>query len=147
MNTNNAIEIRGLVKNYPTFKLGPLDLTVPRGAIYGLIGPNGAGKTTVIDLIFGMGRNDAGTIRVLGLDHPRPQSRVSHPLDGARWLNPLCLFYPHIFYRPSCFSTAPPAHPTSVSLGAGGSVSCLTRLFYHHRRSHHRHRFKPATRG
>jgi ABC-2 type transport system ATP-binding protein len=69
MNITNAIEIRGLVKNYPTFTLGPLDLTVPRGAIYGLIGPNGAGKTTAIDLIFGMGRNDAGTIHVLGLDH------------------------------------------------------------------------------
>jgi ABC-2 type transport system ATP-binding protein len=66
---NNAIEIRGLIKNYPAFKLGPLDLTVPRGAIYGLIGPNGAGKTTTIDLIFGMGRNDGGEIRVLGLDH------------------------------------------------------------------------------
>jgi len=66
---NNAIEIRGLVKNYPTFTLGPLDLTVPRGAIYGLIGPNGAGKTTTIDLIFGMGKNDAGSIRVAGLDH------------------------------------------------------------------------------
>ena len=69
MNTNNAIEICGLVKNYPSFTLGPLDLTVPRGAIYGLIGPNGAGKSTAIDLIFGMGRNEAGTIRVLGLDH------------------------------------------------------------------------------
>ena len=66
---SNAIEIRGLVKNYPAFTLGPLNLTVPRGAIYGLIGPNGAGKTTAIDLIFGMGRNDAGTIRVLDLDH------------------------------------------------------------------------------
>ncbi len=66
---NNAIEIRGLVKKYPSFQLGPLDLTVPRGAIYGLIGPNGAGKTTAIDLIFGMGENDAGQIRVLGLDH------------------------------------------------------------------------------
>jgi ABC-2 type transport system ATP-binding protein len=66
---NNAIEIRGLIKNYPAFKLGPLDLTVPRGAIYGLIGPNGAGKTTTIDLIFGMGRNDGDEIRVLGLDH------------------------------------------------------------------------------
>ena len=65
----NAIEIHGLVKNYPAFTLGPLDLTVPRGAIYGLIGPNGAGKTTAIDLIFGMGRNDAGTIRVLDFDH------------------------------------------------------------------------------
>ena len=66
---NNSIEIRGLVKNYPAFKLGPLDLTVPSGAIYGLIGPNGAGKTTAIDLIFGMGKNDGGEIRVLGLDH------------------------------------------------------------------------------
>ena len=27
MNTNNAIEIRGLVKNYPSFTLGPLDLS------------------------------------------------------------------------------------------------------------------------
>jgi ABC-type multidrug transport system ATPase subunit len=25
------------------FTLGPLDVTVPRGAIYGLVGPNGAG--------------------------------------------------------------------------------------------------------
>jgi ABC-2 type transport system ATP-binding protein len=65
----NAIEIRGLVKKYARFQLGPLDLTVPRGAIYGLIGPNGAGKTTTIDLIFGLGCNDAGTIHVLGLDH------------------------------------------------------------------------------
>ena len=67
--TTNAIEIRGLVKQYPGFTLGPVDLTVPRGAIYGLIGPNGAGKSTAIDMIFGLGRNDAGTIRVLGLDH------------------------------------------------------------------------------
>ena len=66
---NNAIEFRGIVKNYPRFQLGPLDLTVPCGAIYGLIGPNGAGKSTAIDLIFGLARNDAGQIRVLGLDH------------------------------------------------------------------------------
>ena len=39
------------------------------GSVFGLIGPNGAGKTTAFDLIFGMGKNDAGTIRVLGLDH------------------------------------------------------------------------------
>jgi len=74
----NAIEIRGLVKNYPTFTLGPLNLTVPRGAIYGLIGPNGAGKTTAIDLIFGMGKNDAGTIRVAGLDHRTDEVALKH---------------------------------------------------------------------
>ncbi|MCB1076901.1 MAG: ABC transporter ATP-binding protein [Verrucomicrobiae bacterium] len=64
----NAIEIRGLRKHFPGFDLGPLNLTVPRGSIYGFVGPNGAGKSTTIDLIFGMGRQDAGSIRVAGLD-------------------------------------------------------------------------------
>ncbi len=64
-----AVTIRGLEKSFPNFKLGPVDVTVPRGAIYGLIGPNGAGKITTIDLIMGMGREDAGTIHVFGLDH------------------------------------------------------------------------------
>ena len=65
----NAIEIRGLERRFKRFRLGPLDLTVPRGSVYGLIGPNGAGKTTTLDLIMGLGREDAGTICVMGLDH------------------------------------------------------------------------------
>jgi ABC-2 type transport system ATP-binding protein len=69
----NAVEIRGLEKRFPAFHLGPLDLTVPAGAIYGLVGPNGSGKTTTIDLIFGMGARDAGTITVLGLDNERDE--------------------------------------------------------------------------
>jgi ABC-type multidrug transport system ATPase subunit len=69
----NAIEIRGLEKAFPTFALGPLDLTVPCGAIYGFVGPNGAGKTTTIDLLFGMGAKDGGSITVVGLDHLRDE--------------------------------------------------------------------------
>jgi ABC-2 type transport system ATP-binding protein len=72
----NAVEIRALEKHFPRFKLGPLDLTVPQGVIYGLIGPNGAGKTTTLDLIFGLGDPDAGTIKVLGLDHRRDEVAV-----------------------------------------------------------------------
>jgi len=72
----NAVEIRGLEKRFPSFQLGPLDLTVPRGAIYGFVGPNGAGKTTTIDLIFGMGARDAGSITVLGLDHERDEAAM-----------------------------------------------------------------------
>jgi len=53
-----------------------LDLTVPKGAIYGLIGPNGAGKTTTIDLIMGMGAKDSGTIAVFGMDHIRDEVEV-----------------------------------------------------------------------
>jgi ABC-2 type transport system ATP-binding protein len=71
-----AIRIRGLEKSFRNFELGPLDLTVPRGAIYGLIGPNGAGKTTTIDLIMGMGTKDAGSIDVFGLDHIKEEVAV-----------------------------------------------------------------------
>ncbi len=72
----NALEIRGLKKSFSSFTLGPLDLTVPMGAIYGFVGPNGAGKTTTIDLIFGLGMEDAGSITVLGLDHRRDEKAM-----------------------------------------------------------------------
>ena len=60
----NALEIRGLKKSFKTFTLGPMDLTVPMGAIYGFVGPNGSGKTTTIDMIFGLGEKDGGSITV-----------------------------------------------------------------------------------
>ena len=75
-----AIQIRGLEKSFSGFTLGPLDLTVPAGAIYGLIGPNGVGKTTTIDLMLGMGSNDGGTIRVFGLDHIRDEVAMKQRL-------------------------------------------------------------------
>ena len=76
MSTSPSIEISGLEKHYPRFTLGPVDLTVPSGGVYGLIGPNGAGKTTLIDQMFGMGSPDAGTIKVCGLDHDRDEVAV-----------------------------------------------------------------------
>jgi ABC-2 type transport system ATP-binding protein len=88
----DALEIRGLTKSFTGFTLGPIDLTVPEGAIYGFVGPNGAGKTTTIDLIFGMGAKDGGTISVLGLDHLRDEvamkqqvGYVSPDLNYSPW--------------------------------------------------------------
>ena len=40
----DALEIKGLRKEYPGFCLDGLDLELPRGCIMGLIGENGAGK-------------------------------------------------------------------------------------------------------
>src|SRR5688572_29993782 len=65
---NAAIEIRDLRKDFDTFKLGPLDLDVPRGAICALIGPNGAGKSTTLDILMGIGKAGGGSIRILGRD-------------------------------------------------------------------------------
>ena len=71
----NALELRGLQKNYDGFTLGPLDLTLPAGAILGLIGENGAGKTTTIKLILDMISRDGGTVTIFGKDN-----RESFPL-------------------------------------------------------------------
>ncbi len=64
----NALEIRGLTKTYPGFKLDSLDLTLPMGCVMGLVGENGAGKSTTIKLILGILRADGGTVSILGKD-------------------------------------------------------------------------------
>lgn len=71
----NLIEIRGLCKQYPGFRLENVDLTVPAGNIVGLIGENGAGKTTTIRAVLNILRPDGGTIRLMGKDPNNPASR------------------------------------------------------------------------
>ena len=44
-----AIECDGLTRSFGSIKaLDALDLSVPRGQIFGFLGPNGSGKTTTI---------------------------------------------------------------------------------------------------
>lgn len=48
--------------------LDALDLSLPRGEIFGLLGPNGAGKSTTINLFMGFLRPSAGRAVVRGID-------------------------------------------------------------------------------
>jgi ABC-2 type transport system ATP-binding protein len=65
--THAAVELRGVTKTFGgTTAVASLDLTVPRGALYGFIGPNGAGKTTSIRMIMSILFPDSGELRVLG---------------------------------------------------------------------------------
>jgi len=41
-------------------------LSLPEGGLHGLIGPNGAGKTTVFNLLTGVYKPDAGTVKLAG---------------------------------------------------------------------------------
>ena len=65
----DALEIKGLTKRFPGFKLNAISLSLPAGYIMGFCGQNGAGKTTTIRLILNMTKRDAGEIKVLGLDN------------------------------------------------------------------------------
>ncbi len=79
----NCIEIKGLVKEYKTFTLGPIDLQVPGGSILGLIGENGAGKTTLIKSMLGIVRPTAGEVSLLGADPDRAKADIGIVLDDC----------------------------------------------------------------
>jgi len=71
MNSNYAIEARGLSKHFGDLKaVSELDLNVPRGQIYGFLGPNGSGKSTTIRMLCGLLTPTEGSATVLGTEVP-----------------------------------------------------------------------------
>ena len=68
----NVLEAHGLVRAFGGVKaVDGLDLDLREGTITGLIGPNGAGKSTAFNLITGVIRAQAGTVRLNGEDISR----------------------------------------------------------------------------
>jgi ABC-2 type transport system ATP-binding protein len=75
--TEPVVSVRGLTKAYGgRTVVDRLDLSVRDGEILGLIGANGAGKTTTVEILQGLRRQDAGEVRVLGLDPVRDADRL-----------------------------------------------------------------------
>ena len=61
------IEAKAVSKSFDGFlALNDLDMTVPKGSIYGLVGPNGAGKSTILRHLCGVYRPDGGVITIEG---------------------------------------------------------------------------------
>jgi len=78
---DNVIEIEGLVKYFGgRCVLDGIDLTVPRGCIYGLLGRNGSGKTTMIRILLGLEPVTRGRTALLGQADPELQSPAAHRL-------------------------------------------------------------------
>jgi ABC-2 type transport system ATP-binding protein len=66
---NPVIEVRGLAKRFGEVQaVAGVDFGVREGELFGFLGPNGAGKTTTINMLTGLARPDAGTIRLAGID-------------------------------------------------------------------------------
>jgi len=65
----NAIVAAGLTKRFAdVHALSGVDFDVRDGELFGFLGPNGAGKTTTINMLTGLARPDAGSIRIGGID-------------------------------------------------------------------------------
>ena len=100
------IEVKGLVKSFDSFKaLDGLELTVPRGAVYGLVGPNGAGKSTLIRHAVGIYRQDSGELLIDGepvYENPKIKARIAYIPDEVAYftqstVKDLMKFYKSIY--------------------------------------------------
>jgi ABC-2 type transport system ATP-binding protein len=64
-----VITLTGLTKRYGRFTaVDGIDLTVPKGELFGFLGPNGAGKTTTFRMIAGIILPTGGRIQIGGVD-------------------------------------------------------------------------------
>lgn len=64
-----AVEIQSLTRRYDKLlAVDHLNLTVPRGVIFGFLGPNGAGKSTTINMLISVLPPTEGTAKVGGAD-------------------------------------------------------------------------------
>ena len=86
------LEMKHVTKSFDGFKaLDDLNLTVPKGAVYGLVGPNGAGKSTAIRILTGVYRPTEGSVSMEGMpiyENPMTKTRIGYIPDD-------------IFYFPS----------------------------------------------
>jgi len=91
MSSVPAFALTGVVKRYPGFTLGPIDLSLEPGTVLGFVGPNGSGKTTTLNCIAGLVVPEAGSVKVFGraADHRAPAWKADIGVVGEA----------HGFYR------------------------------------------------
>ena len=100
------IEVKNLVKSFDGFKaLDGLNISVPKGCVYGLVGPNGAGKSTVIRHLAGIYRQDSGEVLVDGqpvYENTEVKGRIAYIPDDIFYytqasINDMMKFYADIY--------------------------------------------------
>ena len=84
-----VLEIRGLCKEYPSFRLKDVGFSLARGHIMGFIGRNGAGKTTTLKSALNIVHPSAGELRYFGLDFAENEleikRRIAFVSGGANY--------------------------------------------------------------
>ena len=92
-----GIKTSSLTKQFGSQKaVSSIDLSVPKGSVFGFLGPNGSGKTTTIRMILGLAAASKGEIELLG--HPIPKE-LEHALPKVGALVEGPAFYPYMSGR------------------------------------------------
>ena len=83
--TTISVALQGLVKTFASSTgvvqaVRGVDIEIAAGETVALLGPNGAGKSTTIDMLLGLSKPDAGTVRVFGTT---PTEAIARGAIGA----------------------------------------------------------------
>jgi ABC-type multidrug transport system ATPase subunit len=92
-----AIKTSNLTKRFgDQAAVNEVNLSVPKGSVFGFLGPNGSGKTTTIRMLMGLAEATSGDIELLGQEIPK-SLEAALPKVGALVEGPA--FYPFMSGR------------------------------------------------
>jgi len=87
-----AIAAEGLAKRFGEVQaVADVSFEVDPGELFGFLGPNGAGKTTTINMLTGLARPDAGTIRIADIDCTSDPKAAQHLIGIVPDESNLCI--------------------------------------------------------
>lgn len=90
---STVLEVRGVSKRFGGVQaLSDVSFSVNDSELFTIIGPNGAGKTTLLNVISGLARADAGSVKILGNDLGRSPAWRNASLGLARTLQTPVVF-------------------------------------------------------
>ena len=75
-----ALSVKGLCKEYPSFSLKDISFSVEQGTIMGFIGRNGAGKTTTLKSILNLVHPSRGEIRFFGMELEKNEPEIKRQI-------------------------------------------------------------------
>ncbi len=83
------VEVKHLVKKYPSFELKDVSFGIEAGKITGFIGRNGAGKTTTIKSVFNLIHPDGGEVDYFGMplsgNETEIKKRIGYSTGTVNW--------------------------------------------------------------
>lgn len=83
----DVLNVKGLTKVYPGFRLDGVSFSLEPGKITGFIGRNGAGKSTTLNSLFNFVHPDGGSIEFFGMDFEQHEheikSRIGYVSSGV----------------------------------------------------------------
>lgn len=85
-----SIEVVQLIKQYGEQKaVNDISFTINKGEVVGFLGPNGAGKSTTMKIIAGYLTQNAGTVKVCGMDVTKNPIAIKKKIGYLPESNPL----------------------------------------------------------